>query len=110
MSVKEIIQKSGYLSRYWTKQINSLSCRPVSESKLPVVIHSVCSGSSRSWCESKWQTYPLLEFPMSRRLGSLFRGGDSTLLLWADLVETDGPLSCSGSLNVYGPDGYVLSL
>ena len=34
---------------------------------------------------------------MSRRSGSLFQGGDSTLLLLADLVEIDSPLSRSGS-------------
>ena len=35
---------------------------------------------------------------MSRRFGSLFWGGDSTLLLLADLVEIDSPLSQSDSL------------
>ena len=33
MSIKEIIQKSGYLRSCGTKRINSLACGPVSEAK-----------------------------------------------------------------------------
>ena len=40
---------------------------------------------------------------MSRRSGSLFLGGDATLLLWDDLVEIDGPLSRSGSQECIWP-------
>ena len=38
---------------------------------------------------------PVLEFPMSRRSGSLFQVAAFTLLLWAGSAEIGGPLDLS---------------
>ena len=48
---------------------------------------------------------PVLEFPTSRRSGSLFRGAAFTLLLWAGSAEIGGPLdlSCLDSLECVWP-------
>ena len=45
MSIKKLIQKSGYLSSCGTKWIKSPPCGPVSEALPPVVVHSICGGS-----------------------------------------------------------------
>ena len=53
MSIKQVIQKTSYLSSCGTKRINSLSEAQRAQRRPHVVIHFVCRWSSRSCSESR---------------------------------------------------------
>ena len=55
-------------------------------------------------CCGLWQTCPLLEFPMSRRFGSLF-WVETPLLLWVGSAKSTGPLSHLSSPECVWPRG-----